>query len=50
MPTEKCKMARRIKALEGMLVCYRLGKRPSERLFTELEKTEDWQQESDDGK
>lgn len=30
---------RRIDALERLLVCYRLDKRPTEKLFTELEKT-----------
>ena len=29
----------RIDALEKLLVCYRVGKHPSEKLFTELEKT-----------
>ena len=29
----------RIDALEQLLVCYRIDKRPSEKLFTKLEKT-----------
>lgn len=30
----------RIDALESLLVCYRIGKRPSERLFDRLKRTE----------
>ena len=30
----------RIDALEQLLVCYRVGKRPSEKLFTKLNRTE----------
>lgn len=30
---------RRVKALEGLLVCYRVGGRPSEKLHKELELT-----------
>lgn len=29
----------RIAALENLLVCYRIGKQPSQRLFKELERT-----------
>jgi phage pi2 protein 07 len=29
----------RIEAIEQLLVCYRLGKRPTEKLFSKLEKT-----------
>src|SRR5215469_9702681 len=32
-------LVRRIKAQEELLVCYRLGKRPSEKLFREMDAT-----------
>ena len=31
--------AKRIRALEELLVCYRIGRRPTERLLNKLEKT-----------
>ena len=35
---------KRIDALQGLLIFYRIGKRPTEKLFNQLEKTEkDWQ-------
>jgi len=36
---------KRIEALEELLVCYRVGRRPSERLFNELNKTKNkWEE------
>ena len=32
-------LVRRVKAQEALLVCYRLGKRPTEKLFRELDAT-----------
>ncbi len=32
-------LKRRIKAVEDLGACYRLGSRPTEKLFTELERT-----------
>lgn len=36
------KLIRRIDALSNLLVCYRVGKRPTEKLFAELARTEEW--------
>ena len=38
-PTQLEWYQRRVKALEALLVCYRAGKAPSEKLHVELERT-----------
>lgn len=36
------KLIRRVEALEHLLVCYRISKTPSEKLFAELDQTREW--------
>lgn len=43
--TDQEKLLRRIDALEKLLVCFRIGRSPSGKLFDELDRTKAWAEE-----